>query len=166
MIFEYPEEDIDSISLVLVYQTRARLPPAKKVMMVGPPGISHTRYARFSEPSVPNDLRHGEPIAVPRPPPLFDSHHSNRQQKEYAPRVSRRHEGAKRKCAFSRTRHVLWSIFFLLLSGRRESNPVFTNPNRTYYRYTTARRIPRYLTAFREIIQLGFVEIKKSLKSF
>src|SRR3989344_1924638 len=25
------------------------------------------------------------------------------------------------------------------LSGRRESNPVFTNPNRTYYRYTTAR---------------------------
>src|SRR3989344_3662637 len=26
-----------------------------------------------------------------------------------------------------------------LWSGRRESNPVFTNPNRTYYRYTTAR---------------------------
>ena len=25
-------------------------------------------------------------------------------------------------------------------SGCRESNPVFTNPNRTYYRYTTPRR--------------------------
>lgn len=28
---------------------------------------------RFSEPSVLNNLRHGEPVAVPRPPPLFDS---------------------------------------------------------------------------------------------
>jgi len=25
------------------------------------------------------------------------------------------------------------------MSGRRESNPVLTNPNRSYYRYTTAR---------------------------
>lgn len=26
-----------------------------------------------------------------------------------------------------------------ILSGCWESNPVYTNPNRTYYRYTTAR---------------------------
>ena len=28
---------------------------------------------------------------------------------------------------------------FINLSGRWESNPVYTNPNRVYYRYTTAR---------------------------
>ena len=28
---------------------------------------------------------------------------------------------------------------YVFLSGRRESNPVFTHPKRTYYRYTTAR---------------------------
>ncbi len=31
------------------------------------------------------------------------------------------------------------SGFLIFLSGRRESNPVFTHPKRTYYRYTTAR---------------------------
>gem|GEM_PF-4693289 len=30
-------------------------------------------------------------------------------------------------------------IAHFVLSGRRESNPVFTHPKRTYYRYTTAR---------------------------
>ena len=35
------------------------------------------------------------------------------------------------------------------LSGRRESNPVYTNPNRAYYRYTTARYMCGIATQFR-----------------
>src|SRR3989338_9463888 len=49
--------------------------------------------------------------------------------------------GLKAICLQPVSREIFeWSPW----SGRRESNPVFTNPNRTYYRYTTARpRTPR-----------------------
>ena len=49
------------------------------------------------------------------------------------PRLLTRHRSALR------FRMNSTPVLFSSLSGRRESNPVFTHPKRTYYRYTTAR---------------------------
>ena len=40
--------------------------------------------------------------------------------------------------------HLLYHKFSNAMSGCWESNPVYTNPNRMYNRYTTARFIPIY----------------------
>src|SRR3989344_4963756 len=86
--------------------------PGPKLELVGPHG-NVARTISLPRTQRFSDFRHGETPVSPTPFPF--------------PAAQNIKPPVKDGCMF--------------LSGRRESNPVFTHPKRTYYRYTTAREL-------------------------